>query len=131
MVADFKNPRTRGGHSDLSCLATLHGDDVRLLDTNPMSKGYPAVVKSRVADITNRIANGTMPFIEWGTVKQKYAKGENRWSGDFVFPPLLRAPLANEDVLHIICNSQYYVYRVWPMLREQCPPVPCSVPSLP
>ena len=53
------------------------GDDVRQLDTNPMSKGYSAVVKSRVAHMMNSIAKATMPLIERGTVKQKYAKGEN------------------------------------------------------
>ena len=29
------------------------------------------------------------------------------------------------------CAKSSVVYRVWTVLREQCPPVPCSVPSLP
>ena len=83
---------------DLYTTQRLGGDDVRNLDTNPMSKGYPQLVKSRVADMMNIITNGTMPFIQWETTKETYAKGVNRWSEDFVFPRSLWAPLAKEDV---------------------------------
>ena len=49
---------------DLYITQHLTGDYVRNVDTKPMSKGYPAVVKSRVADMMHRFANGMMPFIE-------------------------------------------------------------------
>ena len=70
---------------DMSITQRLTGDDVRNLDTNPMSKGYPEVVKSRVADMMNGITNSAMPFIQWGTTKETYVKGVNQWSEDFVF----------------------------------------------
>ena len=40
--------------------------------------------------------------------KETYAKGLNRWSEDFVFPPPLWAPLAKEDVqqeCHVAINN--------------------------
>ena len=86
----------------------LTGDDLRNLDTNPMSKGYSEVMKMRVADMMNRITNGTMPFIQWGTTKRTYAKGVNRWSEDFLLPRSLWAPSAKEDVqqeCHIAINN--------------------------
>ena len=49
-----------------------------------------------------------MPFMQWGTTKETYAKGVNRWSEDFVFPPPLWAPLAKEDVqqeCHVAINN--------------------------
>ena len=43
--------------------------------------------------------------MQWGTTKETYAKGVNRWSEDFVFPRSLWAVLAKEDVQHIAINN--------------------------
>ena len=67
----------------------LTGGDIQHLDVNPMSEGYPDIVKSRVAEKMNRITNGTMPFMEWGLSKQSYSNGREQWPQGFVYPRLL------------------------------------------
>ena len=79
--------------------------EVKNVTRNPMSRQYPAQVKLRVAELLARIANFTVPFVEWGATKETYVFSQAQWpSNKFHCPPDLWA-VHNTEGLTKDCNT--------------------------
>ena len=108
LAADVGRDMTAGNVQEVHNLYVTQrstAGEVRDVTRNPMSRHYPAHVTNRVGALLARIANFTVPFIEWGGTKETYVFGQERWPRDkFVFPPDLWA-VHNTDGLTKDCNS--------------------------